>query len=99
MLDCKDWDTFTVLRQCFLFSTALRTALTGSTIAWTSGILIILFYFVSFIFLFSFHIDVLMKKKRKTLSVSGTVTFLFFQVRLFFGGGPGLYFYDVILQF
>lgn len=31
-----------------------------------------------------FHINVSMKKKRKTLSVSGTVTFLFFQVRHFF---------------
>lgn len=35
-------------------------------------------------YLFSFHINVSMNKKRKTPSVSGTVTFLFFQVRLFF---------------
>lgn len=41
----------------------------------------IIFYFV--FFLFSFHINVSMKK-RKTPSVSGTVTFLFFQVRPFF---------------
>lgn len=59
---------------------ALQTALTGSNMAWTKSKWdndYILFC------LFSFHINVLMEK-RKTLSVSGTVTFLFYQVRLLF---------------
>lgn len=38
-------------------------------------IIMVIFYFVFF------HINVSLKKKRKTLSVSGNVTFLFFQVR------------------
>jgi len=78
--DRLDWDSTTVLGQYFLFAMALQTALTGSNMAWTKSKWdndYILFC------LFSFHINVLMEK-RKTLSVSGTVTFLFYQVRLLF---------------
>lgn len=41
----------------------------------------IIFYFVFFSVFFSYQC--LNEQKRKTPSVSGTVTFLFFQVRLF----------------
>lgn len=70
--DCLDWDSTTVLGQYFLFAVTLQTALTDMA------------YFLFFFFsCFSFHINVSMKK-RKTLSVSGTVTFLFFKVRRLF---------------
>lgn len=76
-------DDTTVLGQDFLFAMALQTALTQSNMAWTKSkwdnddyILLSLF------FIFFFHINVSMNK-RKTPSASGTVTFLFFQVRLF----------------
>lgn len=88
-------DSTIVLGQYFQLAMALQTALTGRT--WhgqrTSGIMMIIFYFVFF------HINVSMKKKRKTLSVSGTVTFLFFQVRHFFFFCFHGYCYDVLLQF
>lgn len=78
-------DSTTVLGQDFLFAMALQTALTGSNMAWTKSkwdnddyILFCLYSVFLFISMFQW------KKKRKTPSVSGTVTFLFFQVRLFF---------------
>lgn len=67
--------------QSFLFAMALWTALTGINMAWTKNkwdnndyILFCLFSYQCFN----------EKKKRKTLSVSGTVTFLFFQFRHIF---------------
>lgn len=68
------------LGQYFVFAMALRTALTGINMAWTKNkwdnndyILFCLFSYQCF-----------NEKIRKTLSVSGTVTFLFFQLRHFF---------------
>lgn len=97
-VDGLDWDSSTVLGQYFLFAMALQTALTGSNMAWTKSkwdnddyILFCLFFSVFFSY------QCFNEKKRKTLSVSGTVTFLFFQVRPFFCFHG--YCYDVILQF
>lgn len=93
-MDRLDWDSTTVLGQYFLFAMALQTALMEVT--WHghrgSGIMIfILFCLLSVLFSYQCF-----NEKRKTLSVSGTVTFLFFQVRLSFSHG---YCSDVILQF
>lgn len=89
-MDHLDWDSTIVRGQYFLFVMALRTALARSNMAWTKNEWDNDDYILFFVF---FHINVSMKKKMKTLSVSGTVTFLFFQVRLFF------YCFDFILQF
>lgn len=102
--DRLDWDSTAVLGQFFLFAMAFADCPDGKyhgTDKRASGIMMIIFYFVFFFFsvFFSYQCFNEKKKKRKTPSVSGTVTFLFFQVRHFFFVCFHGFCYDVILQF
>lgn len=80
-VDRLDWDSTTVLGQASCLP--LLTAMTGSIMAWTKSERENVDYILFCLSLFSFHINVLMIKTRKPLHFSGTVTFLFFQVRYF----------------
>lgn len=61
--------------------------------------MMILFYFVIFFFSYQCFKKKKKKKRRKTLSVSGTVTFLFCKLGIFFGFVSMVIVIDVILQF